>query len=70
MFREVPGGLKGLILDLRDNPGGLFDQAIEVAELFLPSDTITVVRGRNLSLNKQYKAERGEVFRGRLRLSS
>lgn len=62
MFREVPGGLKGLILDLRDNPGGLFDQATEVAALFLPSDTITVVRGRNLSLNKEYKAERREVF--------
>lgn len=62
MFREAPGRLKGLILDLRDNPGGLFDQAIEVAELFLPADIITVVKGRNPSLNKQYKTEGREAL--------
>jgi carboxyl-terminal processing protease len=47
---------KGLILDLRDNPGGLFDQAIEVADQFLPSGAITSIRGRNRQLNKEFLA--------------
>jgi len=48
--------LKGLILDLRDNPGGLFDQAIEVAELFLSSGVITSLRGHNSRLNREFRA--------------
>lgn len=40
--------LKGLVLDLRNNPGGVFASALETASLFLPSGTrITSVRGRN-----------------------
>ena len=35
-------GLKGLVLDLRDNPGGLLDQAVRVAEKFLPKDQLVV----------------------------
>jgi len=57
--RSAP--LKGLILDLRDNPGGLFDQAIEVAELFLPSGVITSLRGHNSRLNREFRAN-GEAL--------
>ncbi len=35
-------GLKGLVLDLRDNPGGLLDQSVRVAEKFLPKDQLVV----------------------------
>ena len=40
-------GMKGLILDLRFNPGGRLDQAKEVVDLFLEDGTIVVTRGRN-----------------------
>lgn len=43
----VQGGARGLILDLRDNPGGVLEQALETAQLFLPSRTgLVEVRGR------------------------
>lgn len=40
-------GLKGLVLDLRDNPGGLLDQAIKVTEMFLDSGLIVSIYGRD-----------------------
>ncbi|MBI1369279.1 MAG: PDZ domain-containing protein [Planctomycetes bacterium] len=40
-------GLKGLILDLRFNPGGLLNQAVEISDMFLSSGTIVSTKGRN-----------------------
>jgi carboxyl-terminal processing protease len=40
------GGLRGVLLDLRDNPGGLLDQAVAVADEFLASGVIVSTRGR------------------------
>ncbi len=48
--------LKGLILDLRDNPGGLLDQAIKVADIFLDSGTIVTIRGRDEVQLEEYSA--------------
>jgi len=49
------GSLKGLILDLRNNPGGLLDSAIEVCSLFLkPDQVVLTVRGRAVS-EKTYR---------------
>ncbi len=48
--------LKGLILDLRDNPGGLLDQAIEVADIFLDSGRIVSIKGRRKPHSKIYVA--------------
>lgn len=46
-LREVAGGpLKGLVLDLRDNPGGVLDAAVKVADLFLDKGLIVRGRGR------------------------
>ena len=42
--RPVP--LKGLILDLRDNPGGLLNQAVEISDLFLEKGEIVFIKGR------------------------
>ncbi len=39
--------LKGLIVDLRDNPGGLLDQSVKVSDLFLESGTIVSIKGRD-----------------------
>ena len=51
---EVP--LKGLILDLRNNPGGLLNQAIEVADLFIEKGEILSIKGRLKKNTKIFKA--------------
>jgi carboxyl-terminal processing protease len=43
---KASGHLNGLLLDLRGNPGGLLDQAVSVADLFLESGGIVTIRGR------------------------
>ncbi len=48
--------LKGLILDLRDNPGGLLNQAIEVSDLFIEKGTILSIKGREEKNTQIYKA--------------
>ncbi|MDH5181453.1 MAG: S41 family peptidase [Gammaproteobacteria bacterium] len=48
--------LKGLILDLRNNPGGLLDQAIEVSDTFITKGTIVSVKGRNQVEHLNHKA--------------
>jgi carboxyl-terminal processing protease len=57
-------GGKALVIDLRDNPGGLLTQAIEVASLFLPEGAPVVsTRGRDQERTREFKAEKGhEVF--------
>lgn len=51
-------GMQGLILDLRNNPGGLLDQAVKVCDIFLPKDQLIVsTEGRSKSLKgEEYKA--------------
>lgn len=51
-------GMKGLVLDLRFNPGGLLDQAVDVSDLFLDEGTILSTRGRN-SPHRAWEAEAG-----------
>lgn len=46
------GGVKGLILDLRNNPGGLLSEAITIADLFLKEGTIVSTKGRNVPEEK------------------
>lgn len=49
-------GVKGLVLDLRGNPGGLLASAVEVAGLFLPTDTLVVyTQGREGEARKDYR---------------
>lgn len=49
-------GMESLILDLRNNPGGLLEKAVEATERFLPKDALIVsVRGRNDKQNTDYK---------------
>jgi len=55
--------LKGLILDLRDNPGGLLNQAIEVSDLFIENGTILSIKGRKEKNTQIYKATPNKVKR-------
>lgn len=51
-----PLKLKGLILDLRNNPGGLLDQAINIADIFLEKGRIVSTEGRFFDANSDYYA--------------
>ncbi|RLV58746.1 PDZ domain-containing protein [Parashewanella curva] len=48
--------LNGLIIDLRRNPGGLFEQAVKVADLFISKGTIVSTKGRFKQANSDYSA--------------
>ncbi|RTZ99586.1 MAG: peptidase S41 [Deltaproteobacteria bacterium] len=48
--------LKGLVLDLRDNPGGLLSQAIDVSDLFLEKGLILSIKGRRARNTREFKA--------------
>ena len=50
------GEMKGIVLDLRNNPGGLLDQSVEVADLFLKDGVIVFMRGRDASSERTFKA--------------
>ena len=58
---EVP--LKGLILDLRNNGGGLLNQSIKVADLFLDEGAILSIKGRNNKNTKVFNATQSSVKR-------
>jgi len=58
---DVP--MKGLVLDLRDNPGGILNQAIEVSDLFLEEGEILSIKGRDGRNTKVFKAHSDEVKR-------
>lgn len=55
---EKEGKMKGLVLDLRNNPGGLLSQAIEVSELFLDSGVIVSTKGRTGSHDIEARAHK------------
>lgn len=56
--------LKGLVIDLRDNPGGTLQSAVAVADLFLQSGTIVTTKGRYYDANQAYYAKRGDILKG------
>jgi carboxyl-terminal processing protease len=59
-FQKEPGDkLKGYIVDLRNNPGGLLDQSIEVVNAFLERGEIVSTRGRNADETQRYNARPG-----------
>ena len=52
------GGMKGLVLDLRNNPGGLLTQAVRVSDLFLESGLIVYTEGRIEAQKQKYFAQK------------
>src|SRR3954452_16887350 len=57
--------LKGYVLDLRNNPGGLLDQAISVSDAFLEKGEIVSTRGRNAKETQRYSARAGDLTKGK-----
>jgi carboxyl-terminal processing protease len=58
------GMLQGLVLDLRNNPGGVLDAAVDVADLFLNSGVIVTADGRSVDSRFTRSAHRGDILDG------
>ena len=58
------GNLSGVVLDLRNNPGGLLSQAIRVADAFLEQGEIVSTRGRDPGEGERYNATPGDLVEG------
>jgi carboxyl-terminal processing protease len=54
---KAKGDIKGLVLDLRNNPGGLLDQAVSVADIFLADGKIVYIQGKQEASRKDYLAK-------------
>jgi carboxyl-terminal processing protease len=59
--KEAGPKLKGYIIDLRNNPGGLLDQAISVSDAFLDQGAIVLTRGRNANETQRSNARAGDL---------
>jgi carboxyl-terminal processing protease len=57
--------IKGFVIDLRNNPGGLLDQAISVADAFLDRGEIVSTRGRDVSDMERFNARPGDLTNGK-----
>ncbi|HSI39345.1 MAG TPA: S41 family peptidase [Xanthobacteraceae bacterium] len=60
-----PDKLKGYIIDLRNNPGGLLDQAVDVSDAFLDRGEIVSTRGRNADETERRNARPGDLAKGK-----
>jgi carboxyl-terminal processing protease len=57
--------IKGYVIDLRNNPGGLLDQAISVSDTFLDKGEIVSTRGRNPEETQRFNARPGDMTKGK-----
>jgi carboxyl-terminal processing protease len=57
--------LKGYILDLRNNPGGLLSQAIKISDFFLENGEIVSTKSRQASENRKWFAKKGDLTNGK-----
>jgi carboxyl-terminal processing protease len=62
---QIGGGLRGYVLDLRNDPGGLLDQAIDVSDDLLSSGEIVSTRGRHPEDTQRYDAKSGDITGGK-----
>ncbi len=63
--KKLGPNLKGYVIDLRNNPGGLLDQAISVSDAFLDKGAIVLTRGRNLEETQRSNARQGDITDGK-----
>ena len=63
---DIPADqFKGYVLDLRNNPGGLLDQSIQVVNAFIERGEIVSTRGRNADETQRYNARAGDLSKGK-----
>jgi len=63
--QQIGANLKGYVIDLRNDPGGLLDQAISVSDDFLNSGDIVSTRGRAAEETQRYQAKPGDIANGK-----
>ena len=63
-FEKKPK-IKGYVLDLRNNPGGLLNQAINITDFFLDDGEIVSTKGRKISETRKFFARRGDEVKGK-----
>jgi carboxyl-terminal processing protease len=62
--KEAGDDLKGLVLDLRNNPGGLLDQSVKISDLFLDKGEIVSTRSRRAEDTQRFNAHTGDLVNG------
>ena len=63
--KDAGGSLKGIVLDLRNNPGGVLDAAVKVSDTFLEKGTVVSIKGRDESSNREFIAKPGDELNGK-----
>lgn len=62
--KKLGDKLKGVVIDVRNNPGGLLEQAVNVSDLFLDKGEIVSTRSRNEEDTVKYTAKEGDIAKG------
>src|SRR3546814_12978706 len=62
--KDSKGEIKGMILDLRNNPGGVLDAAVKVGDAFLTQGPIVTIKGRNPGEQRAFDATAGDILQG------
>jgi carboxyl-terminal processing protease len=63
-IKSTGDSIKGIVLDLRNNPGGVLQSAVDIADGFLDGGTIVSMRGRNAAMEMEFTASPGQWFPG------
>ena len=64
LVKRNEGDLDGMVLDLRNNPGGVLNAAVDVSDLFLEEGSIVATRGRDDANDSTYRARPGDILDG------
>ncbi|HSR56031.1 MAG TPA: S41 family peptidase, partial [Alphaproteobacteria bacterium] len=64
LTKKAKGKLKGVVLDLRNNPGGLLKEAVSVSDAFLDRGEIVSTRGRDPARGQRWNATKGDITKG------
>ncbi|MGJ8669782.1 MAG: S41 family peptidase, partial [Oceanococcus sp.] len=62
MFKESDNKLRGIVLDLRNNPGGVLTAAVDVSDAFLESGAVVSIKGRHDNAMREFTAKPGDIL--------